>query len=712
MASPSPKYTMTISRLTVDKLGVKLYDKVSAVLAELVANSYDADATEVEIRAPMGQYLAGRSEGQVQDRGYCIEVHDNGIGMTPTQVNAFYLRVGAERRKDPQRGDVSKLHGRKVMGRKGVGKLAPFGICQRIEVITSGGDPLRGRDESGQIVDGYLTAHLVLEQEQIMSDSDVDYNPEPGPLDELVRPQTGTLLRLTFFSFRQVPSMAELNRQLAQRFGTRSADWRIVLIDSTKDGADPEHTQEIGKFEVPTMEGTVLRFKEDEREGPDGIVSKGYCALNPDDAVRTDIEGGFKHEGHFYPVTGWVAYAKENYKDDLMAGVRIYCRGKIAAQTSIFNLRSGFTGEYDVRSYIVGELHADWLDEEEDLIRTDRRDILWAHEVGQEFERWGQAIVKAVGKAARNPIKQKTWDVFKSVSGIEQQIREAFPLSDQQPIRDRALDFAKLFGKTMREEEVRDPEQAAAVVQLSLSLAPHVTLTDKLREAGDARTSPLAVMTAILRTARLAELSSYGRIADERIKVISRVEALKDDTGTLESVFQNLIEQAPWLIDPQWSPIAANQTLKTLRSEFAKYYKARTGQDIYLEDFSDESKRPDFVLSSQDAVIQIIEIKRPHHKLQAAEMERLNRYVDQMQSFLAEPSHLEFTSVFRGFHVTLVCDDEELSGVHKRAFDSLLSDGRLTYMSWMVFLAKTRRMHEEFLAEAERQRRDAAQRAE
>ena len=35
------RYTMPISPLAVDKLGVKLYDKVSAVLAELIANAYD-----------------------------------------------------------------------------------------------------------------------------------------------------------------------------------------------------------------------------------------------------------------------------------------------------------------------------------------------------------------------------------------------------------------------------------------------------------------------------------------------------------------------------------------------------------------------------------------------------------------------------------------------------------------------------------------------
>lgn len=31
--APPGKYVMTISRMTVDKLGVKLYDRVSAVIA-------------------------------------------------------------------------------------------------------------------------------------------------------------------------------------------------------------------------------------------------------------------------------------------------------------------------------------------------------------------------------------------------------------------------------------------------------------------------------------------------------------------------------------------------------------------------------------------------------------------------------------------------------------------------------------------------------
>ena len=46
LSQAAGRYTMRISRLTVDKLGVKLYDRVSAVLAELIANSYDADAED------------------------------------------------------------------------------------------------------------------------------------------------------------------------------------------------------------------------------------------------------------------------------------------------------------------------------------------------------------------------------------------------------------------------------------------------------------------------------------------------------------------------------------------------------------------------------------------------------------------------------------------------------------------------------------------
>ena len=187
------EYTMTISRLTIDKLGVKLYDKVSAVIAELVSNSYDADATEVFIKAPMGEFLATKANGQLQDKGWHIEVWDNGLGMTPEEVNEFYLRVGAERRSDPKRGEYSKQFGRKVMGRKGVGKLAPFGICRKIEIVTSGGDLIESIDEKDNPIRGYLTAHLILNSEAVLQETDEPYKPDVGNLWKPTRKERNLL---------------------------------------------------------------------------------------------------------------------------------------------------------------------------------------------------------------------------------------------------------------------------------------------------------------------------------------------------------------------------------------------------------------------------------------------------------------------------------------------------------------------------------------
>lgn len=93
-------YELRISRLIVDKLGVKLYDKASAVVAELIANSYDADAENVLVRIPLNVALATQRDGRVIESGYLIEVIDDGHGMTPQEASDFYLKVGRDRRKN------------------------------------------------------------------------------------------------------------------------------------------------------------------------------------------------------------------------------------------------------------------------------------------------------------------------------------------------------------------------------------------------------------------------------------------------------------------------------------------------------------------------------------------------------------------------------------------------------------------------------------
>ncbi|MCX6376210.1 MAG: ATP-binding protein, partial [Armatimonadetes bacterium] len=631
------KYVMPISRLTVDKLGVKLYDKVSAVIAELVANGYDADAASVKVRAPMGVNLATKEGGVVKDAGHEIEVEDNGVGMTPRQVQDFYLPVGAERRNDPNRGDLSPS-GRKVMGRKGVGKLAPFGICQIIEVRSAGGELTSGKDKDGQDCEGYLTAHLILDVNEILKDEPKDYEPRVGDLNLTIAPRTGTVVILRSFYHRRVPTAADFARQLAQRFGMERADWKITLVDTLEEGEEAEQSVDVGAFSVDKQEKTEIVFELKQ------VASRVmYGVTGPAGVDVSELIAGFEVESRFYPVTGWVAYAKQPYRDELMAGVRIYCREKIAAQTAVFDMKAGFTGEHDIRSYLIGELHADWLDEEEDLIQTDRRDILWSHELGQEFQKWGQGIVKKMGNITRDVMKKKAWDVFQETTNIEAKVKAAYPDPDMESIRQRAMRIAQLIAKGMRVDEAGDASQANPIAQLSLVFAPHLTLDEKLVEAAEAVETPLAVVVSILRIARVAELSSFGLLAEKRVKVIQRLESLKNEPKTPESAFQKLIADAPWLINPQWSPILENRTFATLKKEFALFYKSMFGEEIDLTDFGELSgKRCDLVLLEYAGKVQMVEIKVPGHALSNEEMDRMSNYAVAMKNFLDDPGNKAF----------------------------------------------------------------------
>ena len=109
---PNAKYKMTLSLNVLNHLGLNLYSNVSAVLSEVVANAWDADADRVEI--------------VIDADSQTISVTDDGIGMTPTDLNDRFLYVGFERRKA---GASVTARGRAVMGRKGIGKLSLFAIA-------------------------------------------------------------------------------------------------------------------------------------------------------------------------------------------------------------------------------------------------------------------------------------------------------------------------------------------------------------------------------------------------------------------------------------------------------------------------------------------------------------------------------------------------------------------------------------------------------
>lgn len=290
---------------------------------------------------------------------------------------------------------------------------------------------------------------------------------------------------------------------------------------------------------------------------------------------------------------------------------------------------------------------------------------------------------------------------FFELAQVEDKVEQAYPGAGQKDMRAQAKKIAKLLGKSLRGDELHDPDALENLVQLSIMLAPLQSLDEKLIEASSKADTPLNVLNDILATAQLAETVSFGQKVKKRLQIIERLESLKDAKDTAEDELQDLIASAPWLVNPQWVPVTANKTLSTLKREFQKFYKKKTGEEIFLIDFDKKNKRPDFVLFSQDGKLQIIEIKKPHHYISNDEMDRIINYFETFEEFLNDERHNDFKSIASDFHVTLVSDGERLSGARRKAYTAYIEEKRLTPVDWAGFLLRTTQTHQEFLDEAE-----------
>lgn len=657
IANQSKPYVMRISRLTVDKLGIKMYDRVSAVLAELIANSYDADAETVTITLPWNTFLQA-SAGQPAVGPYEIVITDDGHGMTADEVNLHYLTVGSDRRQR-FKTDTSRIKGRPVMGRKGIGKLAPFGICDTIEVISAGGEPVNGH---------YRVAHLVLSLREILADTDQEYHPTPGDLDGTQTEDRGTTIKLRDFHRKRVPSKEELDRQLSARFGLERSDWRVTIVNSTANDAGTQDSFTLGRLNIDTYAET-----------------------------RIDVDNRpVQLEGDTYlPVKGWVAYAKEPYKDPAMAGVRIYARGKIVAQTRDFGIGAGFTGEYNLRSYLVGEIHAEWLDENEDLIRSDRQDIIWSSDLGEAFSLWGHKLIKEVAAAAVGAIDRATWDDFRQKSKIEDKLQKEAP--GDQNFHDSVLKAARLLVNKKDREAMKDPDYVDRIAKLALSIAPHKSLLDTLHNVAEDNDNTLDILIGLFDQARVAEMYSLGQVASERIAVVKKLTGFIKDGSTLEQPLQELLEQAPWILAPEWTPLGTNESLKRVRASFEAWYKKKYNRTIITSAINRERKEPDFVMLHDSGVLWIVEIKRMNYHLTDEEYRRALRYLVDLETFLDENPTLGKQFPIR--RLTFVVD--HVDKLDEVTMSSLQSDQRVDRKGWHELLDDTLRAHRDFLARVE-----------
>ena len=122
MDNTNDKIFFNFSYFALKLLGKGLYSNPWTAIAELVANGLDAKATCVRIFIDMSDKK--NSE---------IEIFDNGTGMTYSDLAEKYVLIGKNKREDLSLDEVSK---NKVMGRKGIGKLAALYLSSKYYLIS------------------------------------------------------------------------------------------------------------------------------------------------------------------------------------------------------------------------------------------------------------------------------------------------------------------------------------------------------------------------------------------------------------------------------------------------------------------------------------------------------------------------------------------------------------------------------------------------
>lgn len=130
------EYKINIDPRILELLGPSLYTNIYYVLAELIANAYDANASNV--------YIIEKKDS--------IIVEDDGAGMSYVSGDIEkYLNVAVETRVTKSDVYVVGSKTRKRMGRKGVGKLAALSVSEDVLVMTR-----KNNEESGFVLSRHI----------------------------------------------------------------------------------------------------------------------------------------------------------------------------------------------------------------------------------------------------------------------------------------------------------------------------------------------------------------------------------------------------------------------------------------------------------------------------------------------------------------------------------------------------------------------------
>jgi hypothetical protein len=510
---------MSISLNSLNHLGMNLYSNVPAVLSELVANAYDADASEVRI--------------EITDD--VITITDDGDGMTGREINDRYLTVGYSRRTK-QPGLTRR--GRQPMGRKGIGKLAVFSIADTIEVYSAKDGEINGLEMSREAI------------QRIMSgspESEGIYRPNQLPTDS-VRFAQGTKLVLRDLRRTRTADEAipHLRRRLSRRFTIIGArhDFRIYINNEEVTPRDRGFFSEL----------EFIWFFGDEDEE----ILNECTKLKRREKLSDIVE-----QINDYRVKGWIATADKpgNLGDRSVEGnsIVVFARGKLVQE----NMLQEFREARVFAQYIVGDIEADFidLDGKEDLATSDRQRLVADDPRYVSLKDHIEKAVTTIGSQ---------WTQFRNDVASDRALQNpAIEKWYERLSKDNQKHAKTLFGRIER-LPLNDERSRGELYKSSILAFEKMALTGHLSALDEITTDQgLEGLLAIFRSVDELEAAHYYEIAKGRLRVINQFENLVD-LNAKERVLQGYLFEHLWLLDPSWERATGSERLEqSVKQEFA-----------------------------------------------------------------------------------------------------------------------------------------------
>lgn len=337
------KLFMSFDPNTIDHLGIKMYSQLPNAMAELIANAYDACAKKVEIRL-------------FDENDKSIEVHDNGTGMTFDELNRKFLRIGRNRRDT---GDNSSECDRVPTGKKGLGKLAFFGIANTIAIST---------ERNGQ----RTIFNMVWTDLKATEDG---HNYEPRfKIEECSKESHGTVIILTDLKRKSNFDSVGLASSLGKLFNFHDSNFVLELSHNG------------GK---PITIDNKMKYSEIKDE-----FSWKFPLWIDDEEKKYDNELDIK---------GKIVSTEKPLPPGLR-GITLFANGRMVNKPEFF----GMSESSHFFSYLTGWLDIDFIDNLEiDVISTNRQSLDWDQEATTELRTYLRLIISKIHIDWRDKRKEK-----------------------------------------------------------------------------------------------------------------------------------------------------------------------------------------------------------------------------------------------------------------------------------------------------------------